>query len=370
MNKIPVLIIGFVVSAFVSLSAQQNKFVLKGHSPKEAYEGATVYLQKISDDMKDFVKLDSTFIKNHGFTFESQASAQPTIYFVSLQLPNEWAPPFLFSPQQGEINMTIGDNYQVSGTPLNDEINRFMQSRQSIMNDLNKLFAAYQSPENPYETEEDFMKEAQLYKNNLQDVSFKFAQKNINNGIGEFFLISLYELLSGEQMLQLIGESRPQFKNSETGKQLANYFEFQGIKEGKGRYRDMVMQDPEGNEVALSDYVGKGKYVLIDFWASWCGPCIKEMPSLVEAYNQYKDKGFEIVGVSLDDNKKSWLSAIDRLNMSWVHMSDLKGWESLAGSVYGVNSIPFTLLVDGEGNIVASYLYGVRLKYKLEEIFN
>lgn len=125
------------------------------------------------------------------------------------------------------------------------------------------------------------------------------------------------------------------------------------------------MKDPAGKEVSLSDYVGKGKYVLVDFWASWCGPCRREMPALVEAYAKYKDKGFEIVGVSLDTQTEAWEKSIEALNITWPQMSDLKGWESEATDIYGLAYIPQTLLIDPNGKIIAKNIYGEAVSEEL-----
>lgn len=132
---------------------------------------------------------------------------------------------------------------------------------------------------------------------------------------------------------------------------------------------DLRMPDPGNVFRSLSEYVGKGNYVLIDFWASWCGPCMREMPAIKALYEKYKAKGFDIVGVSLDQDKAAWKGAIKRLDLPWHHISDLKGWKSAATAAYGINSIPATLLVDPEGKIVAFGLRAEGLAEKLQEIY-
>ena len=107
---------------------------------------------------------------------------------------------------------------------------------------------------------------------------------------------------------------------------------------------------------------------IIDFWASWCGPCRREMPNLVEAYAQYKNKGFEIVGVSLDQSGEAWKDAIQKLNITWPQMSDLKYWNCEGAQLYAVSSIPHTVLIDGEGTIIARGLHGEGLQEKLAEV--
>ncbi len=130
---------------------------------------------------------------------------------------------------------------------------------------------------------------------------------------------------------------------------------------------DFTAKTPEGVELSLSDL--KGQYVLIDFWASWCGPCRRENPKVVKLYEKYHDKGFEILGVSLDNNKSKWEAAIEKDGLQWPHISDLKGWQSGPAKIYGVRSIPSTVLLDKEGKIIVRNLRAHQLEGKLKEIF-
>ena len=130
---------------------------------------------------------------------------------------------------------------------------------------------------------------------------------------------------------------------------------------------DFTQKTPEGTELSLSDL--RGKVVLIDFWASWCGPCRRENPHVVKLYEKYKDQGFEILGVSLDSDKKRWIKAIDKDGLEWKHVSDLKGWKNKAAQTYSVRSIPHTVLLDAEGNIIARNLRSNTLGIELEKIF-
>ena len=123
------------------------------------------------------------------------------------------------------------------------------------------------------------------------------------------------------------------------------------------------------NDVTLSQWVGKGNYVLVDFWASWCGPCRREMPYVIKAYELYHGKGFEVVGVSFDQKKDAWVNAIQQMGMKWPQMSDLKGWKCAASDLYGINSIPSNVLVDPTGKIVSMDLRGQKLLNTLKDIY-
>lgn len=134
------------------------------------------------------------------------------------------------------------------------------------------------------------------------------------------------------------------------------------------KYTDLAMPNPQGKTIKVSDYVKKNKYTLIDFWASWCGPCRAEMPTVVKAYSTYHKKGFEVVGVSFDNNKAAWLKAIKSLKLPWPHMSDLKGWGCAAAPIYNIKGIPANVLVDKNGTIVGKDLRGEDLLNKLAEL--
>jgi peroxiredoxin len=132
---------------------------------------------------------------------------------------------------------------------------------------------------------------------------------------------------------------------------------------------DFTQNDTSGNPVALSSL--RGKVLLVDFWASWCGPCRRDNPNVVRVYNQYKDKGFDVLGVSLDqpNAKEKWLKAIHDDNLTWTHVSDLKFWDNDVAKLYGVRAIPFNLLLDKNGNIIGRNLHGEELEQKLVEVF-
>jgi len=130
---------------------------------------------------------------------------------------------------------------------------------------------------------------------------------------------------------------------------------------------DISMPTPDGKTINLSDL--RGKIVLIDFWAAWCGPCRRESPNMVKLYEEYNKHGFEIFGVSLDTEKERWTTAIEDDKLIWTQVSDLLGWDSKAQELYGFEGIPYTVLIDKEGKIIAKGLRGEALAEKLEEIF-
>jgi thiol-disulfide isomerase/thioredoxin len=135
------------------------------------------------------------------------------------------------------------------------------------------------------------------------------------------------------------------------------------------KYKEIVgLRSIDGQEIKLSEVVADNTYTLLDFWASWCAPCMGELPYLKSAYQKYHSKGFEIYGVSYDDDGAAWRGAIADNAMNWVHVSALKGWDCPTQSLYGVNAIPRNYLIDSEGNIVARNLRGAALEKKLVQL--
>ncbi len=165
-----------------------------------------------------------------------------------------------------------------------------------------------------------------------------------------------------EQFVNEFKEEMP-----EATAQIKKQLEYSKSFEIGGTAPDFTQQTPDGKDLKLSDL--RGKVVLIDFWASWCGPCRRENPNVVKVYSKYKEKGFEILGVSLDNNRERWLQAIEQDGLMWQHVSDLKYWQNEVAQLYSVRSIPHTILLDAEGKIIARNLRGPALEEKLAEIF-
>ena len=196
----------------------------------------------------------------------------------------------------------------------------------------------------------------------------RIARENKNNMIPvPYIKDTMYEL--GYEGLKEVLDPKAAYYNSaelNNAKKLLAGLE----KRAPGNiFKELTMKDMEDRDVQLSQWVGKGNYVLVDFWASWCGPCRNEMPNVVACYEKYHDKGFEVVGVSFDQKKDLWIKAVQQMGMRWPQMSDLKGWKCAAAETYGVVSIPSNVLVDPKGKIIAMDLRGANLANKLKEIY-
>lgn len=341
------------------ITSCKNSNEINGKLSNKDYDGKMIYLFEFNKDKGQFMPTDSTTIENATFAFKKAETDTPTLAFCAIKEATGTTPktiPFVY--ENGNVQITVDSIVTVKGTPTNDAYQKFINEMYSMEKDMNKLAQS----SNPS------MEEYKALGDKISTSVYNYIKSNIKTPFGEILLMNYANFLTPEQVQSLISEASKEFQDKLK-------FESQNVEVqdpsnnmvGK-QYIDVSGETPDGKKIALSDYVGKNKLVLIDFWASWCGPCIQEMPTVVKAYSLFKDKGFEVVGISLDEKKQEWTAAIQKLNMTWPQMSDLKGWQSSLSMPYNVKGIPYTLLVNEKGEVIAENLRGDQLINKLSEI--
>lgn len=323
--------------------------------------GQTVYLQTLNEEA-GYVSIDSTTVTDGKFEFKGVAK-QPELALLAPAVRK--IRPVTFILENGNLTATIDQENQIGGTPANDSLQSYTSYVGIQGKKMQAIVEEYRSKKQDNTLTPELENELLAKYDSIEAIATAydstFIASNNNSLAGTYVLSRTLSMMSASEVEGFLAKATPAFKATPLMTVINNFLAAAKRSSVGAEYTNLTMPDLEGAEVSLSDYVGKGKYVLIDFWASWCGPCRREMPVLVEAYKKYADKGFEIVGVSFDDNHEAWEKGVKELDITWPQMSDLKGWKCEASTVYGIRSIPSTLLIDPQGKIVAKNLRGEEL---------
>ena len=354
------------LAALSTVMAQEVTTLVKGNcTPATKW----VYYR---DWAKRNVKEDSVATKNGTFEINIKADKNAIMYITA---PNTLAVYLFNDGTPANIDLTTGT---LKGSALNTRYGT-CQQRTKVYTDKIEPFAeefrklASNMTLDQTEREKQSQKlieqitpiEEQLNKEIRQIIN-----ENKDNLIPAAYITNIVYDCDAAELKALLASSRPYASHpmlAHARQALADIERANAII-GKP-FTDLEMNDTEGKAHKLSEYCGKGHYVLIDFWASWCGPCRMEMPNVKENYEKYHAKGFDVVGLSFDNKADAWKKAINDMGLNWIHLSDLKGWRSIAAQTYGIQGIPASLLVNPKGIIVARDLRGEALGKKLAEIF-
>ncbi len=287
----------------------------------------------------------TTQVSNNAFSL-SHKVIEPSVAYLKIENLGTYA----LCSEPGTAQFTITANADTTsrvkaiiscvGTPNNTLLDAFNQAESFTY----KNIAQAKTEEETNELEAAYI-----------EMAYNFVNQNINTIAGNYVFSNTYYYMNLDQVGEILGKLDEKSLAFGRIPRIKSGYEAM-IKTAEGQqFTDFILSTPEGEELALSSLIGKTDYLLIDFWASWCGPCRRAMPALKELYSKYSDN-FEILGVSLDNDRDAWLNAIANLGLTWKHVSDLQGWKCTAGQIYGVSAIPSTILINKDGIIVGRNL--------------
>jgi peroxiredoxin/ribulose bisphosphate carboxylase small subunit len=331
---------------------------------------------------------DSMFIKDGHFSY-TLPYKEPGLYMfyseLEMKTKGGYTPYAVMVTEPGTININANvenlSDSKVSGSKENALYKSFSaqsgKAQEQVMNTLYSTYGKeFVNNRKPDTADSRYKQMVQEYyklsdanqKDELERLK-KFVKDHPDSYTAVYLVDGLGRNMDLPELEALYASLSSKYKNTRSGKSITTGIEARKITAIGKTAPDFTQPDTLGNNVTLSSL--RGKYVLVDFWASWCGPCRAENPNLVETFNKYKDKGFTVLGVSLDQpgKKNAWLAAIHKDNLTWTQVSDLKFWDNEVAVLYGVKAIPTNLLLDPQGKIIAKDLRGEDLSKKLAELF-
>ncbi|MBQ8097233.1 MAG: AhpC/TSA family protein [Prevotella sp.] len=346
-----------LLAASCKQEAQKSSFTIEGTA--QALADGTHLLLINNDGMP----IDTITVSGGKFSYEGAADS---VLLCTLAVENDGMNAVSFFTEPGDIKITFGSEAgtaTVAGTEANDAIQKLNEEVNPFYEKIHELESlVYSDTTKSY----DQWALMERYNQLVSEINKRFneaAEKNIGNELGFNLLVSYIDPEENTELVRSLIDRLPtRFSQRPQVEALKNTLKAQEATSVGQKIADFTLDTPDGTPLSVMSEVKKNKVTILDFWASWCGPCRKEMPFMKKLYADFHAKGLGIVGISLDESAADWNRAITDLKLEWPQISDLKGWNAAPAKTFSVNSIPFMLIVDSEGKILQKGLRGEELQ--------
>ena len=343
----------------------------KGYKVSGTIEGAedgdVVKIMALNGNQLDTLHVIS--IKDGKFTANGQADS--TLYAIVTYEASDGSrqKSGAFFLENANIEVAFAQDEEmpiVSGTPINEKNTELSKQLYSLGDQMNQMFQERSEKEMTPEEEQDFEERFEELNQRMSSLYEDFIRNNIDNFAGQFYLANFATALDEDFVTEQLA-AIPDGKESYAIRELKAQLNVKTNTAVGQPVVDFSASTPDGKSLSVAEVAQGARLLMIDFWASWCGPCRAEMPNVRAAYEQFHEQGFEILGVSLDEDAGAWKQAISTLEMTWPQISDLRGWECHGAGLYGVQAIPATVFIK-DGKIVARDVRGDDLVPKIEQL--
>lgn len=355
-----------LTAASITLIACQSKtYQIKG-TVEDVADGDTLFL---TTDLQQGIPRDTILVKDG--KFELSGETDSTYFCLIYRKSDETTTTPLFV-EPGTIKVLISKTpgaSRVGGTYINDEWQRMNDSTMMIGKEINKIAEKLYADDKATQAEQEkAMGQIEQLNKRFSNIVVAATERNIQNELG-YFLLTMYpeEIIPNSDRLRLIKMMSQEMQQREPIKQMIQLIGNAAKTEEGAIIEDFSMNTITGAPLNVMSEVKKNRITILDFWASWCGPCREEIPLMLDIYKTYKDKGLGIVGISLDEDDTAWKKATEQLGIPWPQMSDLKGWENMAAQTFNITSIPHTIVLDQNGKILRRGLRGEQLQQFVAE---
>ena len=349
-------------------ACQSNTYRVKG-TVEDAADGDTLFL---TTDLQEGTPRDTILVKDGHF---EMSGTTDSTFFCMIYSKKEQALNIPLFIEPGTIKVVLSKTpggSRVGGTMINDEWQRLSDSTMVIGKEINNIAEkVFSNDKATQEEQQKAMEEIEKLNQRHNGVVLQFTERNIKNELG-YFLLTMFpeEVIPNEERLRLIQMMPAALRQRGAIKEMEQLIGNASKTEEGAVIEDFTMNTLTGTPLSVMSEVKNNRITVLDFWASWCGPCRQEMPLMVEIYKKYKDKGLGFVGISLDDDADAWKQATDQLGIVWPQMSDLRGWENAAARMFDVTGIPHTIVLDQNGKILRRGLRGKQLEEFIAEQLN